>query len=279
MTDVSARRPAELKAKETASRLADKYVGRDGGEPSNAPAAHTRTEWAERITNSWGKTTEGFIQIGAMLLQAKIDLGHGNWQEMVRSDLPFGLRKAEMLMAIARDQRLVKSQTLAILPPSYPVLYEITKLDDPTFAAMVREGSINADMTKLVADSPLWLEKHRKGARLKKLPKKLAKAPPKKPKDAAPPRPQPLSPDTAKDLHAFVTKLAAYMRDAPPNVASSRALPAAGATARAGRVCFRGHRLADAHLRGHVPEKRNRHVSFAACAAKANGGAPTCRQT
>ena len=41
-----------------------------------------------------------------------------------------------MLMAIARDQRLAKANTISHLPPSWSVLYALTKLDNKTFDAM-----------------------------------------------------------------------------------------------------------------------------------------------
>ncbi len=153
-------------------------------------------EWASRIVDAWRKSVESIIETGSLLNEAKDALPHGEWLSMVADLLPFGPRKAQMLMAIARDERLAKTQTISLLPPSWPVLYELTKLDDQKFAAMLREGSIKPDMTKIVVDSEAWLATHRKFARIKNLPKKAKKAPPKglpKPeaKPAAPSRPQP----------------------------------------------------------------------------------------
>lgn len=191
--------------------------GHQVGHQANVGAAPCL--WADRISAAWRKSAEAFIETGHLLNTAKEQLSHGDWMPLVR-ELPFSERTAQMLMRIARDKRIANPQNISYLPPSWSVLHELTKLDDQTFSAMLSDGSINPSMTKLVADNGVWLEKHRKGVRLKKLPKKFAKAPPKKAK-AAPPRPQPLSAETAKDLHSFVTKLAAYMRDAPPNVAAS----------------------------------------------------------
>jgi len=181
-------------------------------------------EWASRIVDAWRKSVESIIETGSLLNEAKDALPHGEWLSMVADLLPFGPRKAQMLMAIARDERLAKTQTISLLPPSWPVLYELTKLDDQKFAAMLREGSIKPDMTKIVVDSEAWLATHRKFARIKNLPKKAKKAPPKglpKPeaKPAAPSRPQPIGAETAQDLLRFLDRLVERLRAMPSNIA------------------------------------------------------------
>ena len=124
--------------------------------------------WAERISSAWRKSAEAFIETGHLLNAAKEQLSHGDWLPLVR-ELPFSERTAQMLMRIARDKRIANPQNISYLPPSWSVLHELTKLDDQTFSAMLREGSINPSMTKLVADSAAWVKKHRKGVRLKKV--------------------------------------------------------------------------------------------------------------
>jgi hypothetical protein len=90
---------------------------------------------------------------------------------LVPREFGFSASMARKLMVIAKDERIANC-----------------------FDGMLREGSINPSMTNLVADSAIWLEKHRRGAHLGRLPKKLAKAPPRPTKGtlAAPPRPLPL---------------------------------------------------------------------------------------
>src|SRR5688572_26665444 len=64
---------------------------------------------------------------------------------MIRSDLPFGARTAQRLMAIARDDRLAKA-THVSLPASWGTLYELSRLDDATLAIALKSGSINPEM-------------------------------------------------------------------------------------------------------------------------------------
>src|SRR5690242_5595572 len=71
---------------------------------------------------------------------------------------------ARKLMVIAKDERITNCAIWHKLPRAWTTVYELTKLDDDTFDTMLREGSINPVMTKLVANSAVCLEKHRKGA-------------------------------------------------------------------------------------------------------------------
>jgi hypothetical protein len=196
--------------------------------------SHTRTEWAEKITGSWVKAkvavadaVTAIFHTGDTLEMAKRDLGHGNWLEMAQNDLPFSVRQAQILMKIARDARLTKNEQRSYLPGSVPVLHALTLLNDEAFEALRASGGIHQHMTPGGIKSARYLESKGKAYLLKTPPKavakKLAKAPAKaaNAKAAAPPRPQPFDASTAKDLHVFVTKLAAYMRGAPSNIAAS----------------------------------------------------------
>jgi hypothetical protein len=116
-------------------------------------------------------------------------------------------------MVIAKDERITNCAIWHKLPRAWTTVYELTKLDDDTFDTMLREGSINPVMTKLVANSAVCLEKHRKGARLEQLPKKLAKVAPSPTEEALLAR----NHDAAKGLHDFLTQLVAFMRATPPN--------------------------------------------------------------
>jgi hypothetical protein len=122
--------------------------------------------WLIQAKAGWRQTFNGIIATGEAL-----QVGHGSmerlaFEQLVERELGFSPSMARKLMVIAKDQRL--SCHVAQLPPSWTILYEITKLDDETFDAMTAEGSINPTMTKLVADNAVWLEKHRQGHRTKK---------------------------------------------------------------------------------------------------------------
>jgi hypothetical protein len=177
--------------------------------------SRTRAQWSELIKASWRNCVEAIICTGQLLNEAKAELGHGHWQEMARHDLPFSLRQAEMLMRIANDARIAKNENFAFLPPSVPVLYELTKLDDKTFNAMKAEGSINPSMTKLVAENAVWLGKHRRGVRVKK--HRQARAgikTPKLPRRSLYQTPGPA--ETGRELCDIAASLSANLKLSPP---------------------------------------------------------------
>jgi hypothetical protein len=179
-----------------------------------------KPEWIEEVKAAWRKSIEGIVETGRLLLLGHASMPPVEFDALVPREFGFSASMARKLMVIAKDERIANCAIWHKLPRAWTTVYDLTKLDDETFDGMLREGSINPSMTKLVADSAVWLEKHRKGARLKKLPKKFAKAPLKKAKAAAS-RPQPFDASTAKDLHEFVAKLVAFMRATPPNIAAS----------------------------------------------------------
>ena len=66
----------------------------------------TRKQWAAEIRAAHRQSVRAILKLGRLLIAAKRGLPHGAFQKMVEQDLPFGLRTAQMLMAIAKDRRL-----------------------------------------------------------------------------------------------------------------------------------------------------------------------------
>src|ERR1043165_7534490 len=113
------------------------------------PEPETAADFAERISSCWRKTFEAIVEAGQWLIRAKAKLDHGEFQPMIESQLPFGPRTAQKLMAIAQDNRMVANATHAsLLPPRYDTLYELTKLDNETFEARLADGTIRPDMER-----------------------------------------------------------------------------------------------------------------------------------
>tara|TARA_R110000868_G_scaffold29889_24_gene111143 strand:+ start:795 stop:1859 length:1065 start_codon:yes stop_codon:yes gene_type:complete len=107
-----------------------------------------RRHWAARIGESWGGAVAAVLATGRELAAAKDALPHGDFLAMIESDLPFTKRTAQMLMKIAADERLTKAQRVSLLPASWGTLYELTRLDDDTFAAALEDGRIRPDMER-----------------------------------------------------------------------------------------------------------------------------------
>lgn len=104
--------------------------------------------WARRIGGAWQKSIDAIFETGRLLIEAKASMPHGAFTAMIASDLPFGERAAQMLMKVAGDARLTDAKHASALPPSWMTLYELTKLDTPTFERRIKEGTIRPDMQR-----------------------------------------------------------------------------------------------------------------------------------
>ena len=113
---------------------------------AGAPIGHPGSDkaaWAQQILAGWRATVDAVLNAGRLLLEAKAALPHGEFGAMCESDLPFSARTAQCLMAITRDHRLQRN--LALLPPSWGTLYDITKLDDQQFERALSLNVIRPD--------------------------------------------------------------------------------------------------------------------------------------
>lgn len=114
----------------------------------NETLRHDPEAWALRISKRWQASIDAIIQTGRLLLEAKEALPHGAFGKMIESDLPFGARTAQMLMAIATDKRLSNPKHVSHLPASWGTLHELTKLSDEEFDRGVQEQIIRPDMER-----------------------------------------------------------------------------------------------------------------------------------
>jgi hypothetical protein len=108
-------------------------------------AKRPRKQWAMAISVSWTKTVRAILETGRLLIKAKDALKHGEFGPMIESDLPFGPRTAEQLMAIARNPILSNANHGSHLPCSWRTLYELSRLPDKILQAKLDDGSLNAE--------------------------------------------------------------------------------------------------------------------------------------
>lgn len=100
-------------------------------------------EWfAGRIRKAWQSTVEGIFEVGRLLIEAKASLPHGEFGDMVKTDLPFAWGTANRLMTVAQDDRLSNSAHARNLPPGWET-YE-TGPRWPNFARRCRTTSVQA---------------------------------------------------------------------------------------------------------------------------------------
>lgn len=108
----------------------------------------TRAQWAKEIRAAHQQSVEAVIKIGRLLIAAKRSLPHGAFQKMIEQDLPFGLRTAQILMAIAKDQRLANAKHVSLLPPHWSTLYALHELTDAQFNKAIKARRIHPDMER-----------------------------------------------------------------------------------------------------------------------------------
>jgi hypothetical protein len=103
-------------------------------------------EWVKRISAAWQKSVASIIETGDLLIKAKDDLDHGEFDAMVERDLPFKPSTARRLTKIAANECLSNRAHAHVLPPSWMTLYELTKLPAPELVARIEDGVINPKM-------------------------------------------------------------------------------------------------------------------------------------
>lgn len=117
-------------------------------------AADTETAggWCERIRARWQDTVAAIFEVGQMLTQAKLEVGHGAWGFMFSAEnpnrLPFGQNTANKIMAVARNTVLANSEHVKNLPPSWGTLYELSRIPEPELIEAFESGAIRPDMER-----------------------------------------------------------------------------------------------------------------------------------
>jgi hypothetical protein len=132
-----------------------------------SPGGLTRSEWAWRLNDQWDalrhNAVEGFIAIGRDLHAAKADLGkHGGWTEMVREDLKFHQRIANMFMRMvtwADQNRGIASNLPKLLPPDYTTIDKLTRLEEPTLRRLIEDGTVCPTLPRNLVAKILRLER------------------------------------------------------------------------------------------------------------------------
>jgi hypothetical protein len=112
------------------------------------PVNKDRRYFVAKIVAAWQKTTESIIDTGRLLIEAKAKIEHGEFEDMIDAQLPFGPRAARMLMAIAANPVLSDRNHGSVLPPSWRTLYELSRLDGQVLLARIEDHSVNPGMER-----------------------------------------------------------------------------------------------------------------------------------
>jgi hypothetical protein len=126
----------------------DKPNTTDPTTATKAMEPKSRADFVDEIFAAYKASIESILRTGDILNAAKKALGHGQFGEMVKHDLPFTASTAERLMKIASDERLSNPAHVQLLPAAWGTLYELSKLPDAAFEQALSSGAINPRMTR-----------------------------------------------------------------------------------------------------------------------------------
>jgi hypothetical protein len=112
-----------------------------------------------RFRNALKKSVEGIIEAGRVLIEAKSELEHGQFTDWVVRDLRFGtpqegdrgpsLRKAQMLMFVAKNEVISNANHWFAFPPSWRTLWELSQIrPKQRLLQFIASGKINPGMTR-----------------------------------------------------------------------------------------------------------------------------------
>lgn len=112
-----------------------------------------------RFRNALKKSVEGIIEAGRVLIEAKNELEHGQFIDWVERDLRFGtgqesdrrlsLRKAQMLMFVAKNEVISNVNHWFAFPPSWRTLWELSQIrPKQRLLHFIASGKINPGMTR-----------------------------------------------------------------------------------------------------------------------------------
>jgi hypothetical protein len=107
----------------------------------------TKEDFRREIKTLWETASDLFLTIGEYLLQAKATLKHGEYQDLISRELPFGYQVAHKLKAVAEK---VKEGVIPAdrLPKSYTTAYLLASMKDDELQKAEQRGLIQADVTR-----------------------------------------------------------------------------------------------------------------------------------
>lgn len=132
--------PSPIKAARDVATIAS-------GEVEADPFRREIQRYLTPIANLWNGARANLIDIGRELNRAKAALGHGKFEKMCRSYLPFSKQIAHQLRTVAEAIDTGKWAE-EVLPPSYSVAYQLVSIDPAALALAKERDLIRPDVTR-----------------------------------------------------------------------------------------------------------------------------------
>jgi hypothetical protein len=108
----------------------------------------TPDEWASLVRSDLGQAVAGFIAAGRHLVQAKMSIRHGGWEQWVKTAVGISPATARMLMELARHPAIANRQHANDLPPSWTTLYELSQLEPDLLEAAIQSGAVHPQLER-----------------------------------------------------------------------------------------------------------------------------------
>lgn len=116
------------------------------------PAATRTLTLAERTERIAAVLNDASLLVGEELIAAKAE-HPGTFVAWVTDELPFGIDKAERLMAITRSFHNADEETRLALPSSYSALYELSRMPTDRLKTHIANGDVGPGTTTREARS------------------------------------------------------------------------------------------------------------------------------
>ena len=129
--------------------------------------------WVASITAAYARTVESVIAVGRELIAAKANLKHGEFERMVRRDLQFNERSAQMYMAVASCRRLCDPEIRPLLPSALSSLNTLARVEPDVWESMLAHKAVTPESTNAELSSAWDLHKVRVRGEREKPPAKL----------------------------------------------------------------------------------------------------------
>jgi hypothetical protein len=135
----------------------------DDSRPSRKTSNHQNQRklsiFTARFRDALKKSVEGIVEAGRVLIEAKNELEHGQFIDWVVRELRFGtrkdgsreadLRKAQILMFLARNEVISNASHWHAFPPSSRTLWELSQIrPKQRLLELIANGTINSGMTR-----------------------------------------------------------------------------------------------------------------------------------
>jgi hypothetical protein len=130
---------------------------RDSQGHSVMPIETVQQNWITAINEAFGFSTGWALKAGALLTEAKAQLGHGQWGCLFGTGkLKFGQRTAELLMEVWRHPSFRNPKNFASLPKAWSALHALAKLPGDFVDQAIANGSIHSEMKLSDARKLVW---------------------------------------------------------------------------------------------------------------------------